>query len=268
MLDAAKIYRVYKDKGYKVDVGEDVYNICYIEDLNTDGTPHPHIPNQFGDSRILWQALPDGTAKIAGVWEATTRPSAYWTIHPMNSSGAFNIALGQQTCWTMGQYHDQTALIQTEPIRGTRDYNRDYRREGDTAYPPGLYGVHHHWGYNYPHDDLGRSSAGCQVGRTTDGHTQFIKLLKQDHRYKADRKHVWTSTVITAFDYSNASAKPISTGAVPAVLAGTVIAGAATGVASPSLGWSTLGVIIASVAFLGLLGGILWAVYKYKWGSK
>ncbi len=214
-LEASKIYQAYKDKGYHVDVGEDVYNICYIEGLDPDGVPNLHVPNHWDDLRVVWQALSDGTAKIVGAWEATTRSGKYFTIHPMNASGAFYIALGPQTCWTMGQYHDQVALIQTEPVLGTRDYNQDYNREGDKQYAPGLYGVHHHWGYNYPHDDLGRSSAGCQVGRTIDGHKEFISFLKKDRRYVADHQCLWTSTVIEAHDYATTSRKQPSSTPVP-----------------------------------------------------
>ena len=217
MLDANKIWQVYKDKGYDVSVGEGTVNITYIEGLDPDGSVNPHTPNHFDDLRVVWQVLPDGTAKVLGAWDATTRPSTYWTVHPMNPSGAFIIALGQQTCWTMGHYHDQIALIQTEPIKGTRDFNQDYDRRGDREYPPGLYGVHHHWGYNYPHDDAGRSSAGCQVGRTEHGHNEFIQILKQDPRYVADHNFLWTSTVITADDYANTKVHP-------ALLAGAGVA--------------------------------------------
>jgi hypothetical protein len=118
----------------------------------------------------------------------------------------------------MGQYHDQIALLQVEPINGTRDFNKDYDRRGDRVYPPGLYGIHHHWGYNYPHDDAGRSSAGCQVGRTKDGHNEFISILKKDPRYVANKSLLWTSTVIPASDYSGSRV------VIPVVAASTVAA--------------------------------------------
>lgn len=256
MLDANKILQVYKDKGYKYDVGEEVFNICYLEGVDPDGIVNRHTPNYFDDLRVVWQALEDGTTKVVGAWEATTRPSTYWTRHPMNPSGAFIIALGQQTCWTMGQYHDQIALIQTQPIHGTRDYNQDYERRGDREYPAGLYGVHHHWGYNYPHDDAGRSSAGCQVGRTKQGHEQFIQILKTDKRYVSDHNHLWTSTVLTADEYSNAKPKMVSA----IVAGGSIIAGTVIGGYLPYHPLS----IIAPVGICGALGGLLYWLYRHR----
>jgi hypothetical protein len=203
MLDANKILQMYKDKNYAFDVGERYYNISYIEGLNPDGTSNSHISNHWDDLRVVWQALPDGTARVVGAWEATTRAGKYFEIlHPMQAEGAFHIALGPQTVWTMGQYHDQTALKQVLDITGTRDVHRNYLRDGPTL--TGLFGIHHHWGYNYPHDDLGRSSAGCQVGRLKDGHNEFIAILKQDIRYQRNNQFVWTSTVFEAKDYENA----------------------------------------------------------------
>jgi hypothetical protein len=115
-------------------------------------------------------------------------------MHRMNPAGAFHIRPGQQACWQMGTYHDMEALVQAAPIEGTRDDANDFKRAGPMV--RGDFGVHHHWGYDYPHDDAGRSSAGCLVGRSKDGHNQFIALLKTDARYRADHNFMWPASVL------------------------------------------------------------------------
>ncbi|MEO0770026.1 MAG: hypothetical protein AAFY72_11450 [Cyanobacteria bacterium J06649_4] len=47
---------------------------------------------------------------------------------------------------------------------------------------------------------MGKASAGCLVGRSRAEHKQFMSLIKQDWRYKKDRKFVFTSTVIAGDD--------------------------------------------------------------------
>jgi hypothetical protein len=198
---ASRILAAMKARNYPIAVGPDVLNIVYIEGADTpDGKPNANRPNAFDSLRILLRVLPpdqvrgDGSAKILGMWEAITHAGLYWETHRMNPAGAFHIALGQQTCWQLGRYHGMEALIQSAPIIGTRDDKNNFKREGPTV--RGDFGVHHHWGYNYPKDDAGRSSAGCQVGRTEAGHNQFIALLKTDARYKTNHQFIWSSTVL------------------------------------------------------------------------
>jgi hypothetical protein len=192
---ASKIIGGMLRTGHRVDTNHGECNIIYVEGINPDGTRNDNQPNVFNDLRCVIR-FENGKPVMAGSWEATTTPGTYWTEHRMNPDGAFLIALGQQTCWTMGWYHDNEALVQSAPITGTRDDEEDYKREG--APVCGNFGVHHHGGYNYPHDDLGRSSAGCQVGRTVKGHAEFIAILKTDPRYLKNHEFVWTSTVLTA----------------------------------------------------------------------
>ena len=191
---AAKIARAMVDNKFVLAIGPNVMNIIYVEGMNSDGTPNEFRNNAFDCVRLLLRVLENGRGEILGIWDAITHAGLYWEMHRINPRGAFHIRLGQQTCWVMGHYHDQEALIQAAPIEGTRDGKNDFKREG----PPvrGQFGVHHHWGYDYPKDDAGKSSAGCQVGRTKLGHRQFIKLLKTDERYQKDQKFMWSSTVM------------------------------------------------------------------------
>lgn len=193
---ADRVYRAMKKGGFAVADGNDVFNIIYVEGMDPDGTPNKNRYNAFDDLRMLLQVV-DGKPRIVFKQDATTEPGKFWSDNPMNSRGAFHIALGQQTCWVMGEYHDNPALVQEGPIKGYRAGEGHYRREGPLL-TEGDIGVHHHGGYNYPHDDLGRSSAGCQVGRLVAQHAEFMRLLKTDRRYRENRNFKFTSTVLTA----------------------------------------------------------------------
>ena len=104
----------------------------------------------------------------------------------------------------MGTYHNHEALLQVESIKVFRDLNKDFSRHGDLP-DEGLFGIHHHWGYDYPDNDLGQSSAGCLVGQKTLEHRRFIGLLKGDPRYEASRYYRFMATVIPDRDLPEAS---------------------------------------------------------------
>lgn len=204
-LDPQKIVQAMQAHGYRVDVGDDVMNIVYIEGMELDGRPNGNRPNCWDDLRTLIRVHPTGQAEVLGAWEATTEPGEYWTDNPMNSAGAFHIDIGQQTAWCPGEYHGAEALVQCRNLRGTRDGARHYARDGKPDV--GMFGVHHHKGYDYPKNDIGRSSAGCQVGRTVAGHMEFMKLLHKDRRWA--QSFVWTSTVMPAAWITSAVAPPL-----------------------------------------------------------
>jgi hypothetical protein len=193
---AGRVVRAMQQQGYSIAAGEDVLNIVYVEDMDTDGNPVADVPNTFDSVRMLLRVSEGGPPKIIGIWEATTQPGRYWTEHPMNAGGAARIAFGQYSSWIVGRYHDQEALIQDAPIAVYRDPRRRYTRYGPTF--TGMFGIHQHWGYDYPHDDLGRSSAGCLVGRRTDGHVEFMRLIKRDARYRANHAFRFPTAVMHA----------------------------------------------------------------------
>lgn len=193
---ASELVRAMRKKGYNITVGDDVVNIIYVEGMDVGGKPNNNRPNAFDSLRTLLRIHPNGTAELLGQWDATTHAGMYWEMHRMNPAGAFHIALGQQTCWIMGHYHDMEALVQDTPIMGTRDGANDFKRSGPVV--RGDFGIHHHWGYDYPKDDAGQSSAGCQVGRSKAGHNEFIAFLKRDSRYQSNNGFLFTSTVLTA----------------------------------------------------------------------
>ncbi len=211
---AGKIIAAMERKGHRVDRGEGEVNIVYVEGFNADGTANDNRPNVFNDMRFAIGFV-GGVPKILGAWEATTEPSRRWTIDPMNPKGAARISFGQFRSWQVGMHRgDHEALVQTGgPVTVFRDLNQDYKREGD-APDTGDFGINQHWGYDLPSDDIGSASAGCMVGRTREGHRQFMAIVKSDPRYDADRSFVFTTTIMSAADVLGDA----TTAAAPAVV--------------------------------------------------
>jgi hypothetical protein len=160
----------------------DCLNIVFVEGIDPDGTPNDNAPNRFNDLRCLIRIV-GGMPTLAGAWEATTEPSlAALDRAADDPRRAARIAFGQYKAWAVGTHHDHEALVQAANVTVFRDANRDYRRDGDEI-GVGLFGINQHWGYDLPRGDLGNSSAGCLVGRSTAGHREFMRLVKSDRRY-------------------------------------------------------------------------------------
>ncbi len=197
---AGRICKYMQTKGYKLSSGDNEYNLIYVEGMNADGTLNQDAPNQFNDRRLVIEFV-NGAPVIVGSWEATTEPGSKYTYHPMNPKGAARIKFGQYKAWQVGLHgSDQhEALVQTAAITVFRDFNQDFQRAGDST-DSGLFGVNQHWGYDLPRNDVQGASAGCLVGRTKDGHREFMKLIKQDRRYLANRNYTFITTVILGSD--------------------------------------------------------------------
>jgi hypothetical protein len=144
--------------------------------MDVDGRLNADAPNQFNDIRCIFNK-----EKCVDLWTATCEPGAYYTDRPMNPNGAFRIAFGyHENAWEIGfhGYSDEhEALVQTREIEGYRDYNRDNFRTGDQKVK-GLFGINQHWGYDLPFHDVSTASAGCLVGRSRQGHQQFMAYCR------------------------------------------------------------------------------------------
>lgn len=198
---AEKIIRYMLAKSYKVAVGYKNYNIVYVEGMGVDGSLNPDAPNCFNDRRLVIQSL-NATPKIIGNWEGTTEPGNHYTRHPMNPAGAARIAFGQYTAWQVGMHGHRDrheALVQVCNLKVHRDLNRDMQRTGDRT-DTGLFGINQHWGYDLPSNNIANASAGCLLGRTREGHREFMQLIKGDARYQRDRRFIFTTTVIAGDD--------------------------------------------------------------------
>lgn len=176
-------------------------NIVYLEGVDPDGSVNANQPNRFNDTRLLLSVREDGRPAIVAAWEATSEPGRHYTeIDPQSPLGAARIALGQHKAWVVGMHKSNTpgaheSLVQAEPLTVFRDFNKDYRREGDQP-QKGIFGINQHWGFDLPFHDIGKASAGCLVGRTKHGHTQFMALVKQDPRFHASSGYRFLTTVL------------------------------------------------------------------------
>jgi hypothetical protein len=199
----SRILKYMEAKGYQIDAGAKEYNIVYVEGMNSDGTINNNAPNEFNDRRMVIEVI-NGIPTIVGNWEATTEPGYYYTQNSLNPNGADRFKFGQYKAWQVGIHYGggsdpHEALVQTAPVTVYRDANKDYQRTGDKMYT-GIFDLNQHWGYDLPHNNIGYASAGNLVGRTREGHREFMSLIKQDERYVKNRNYLFTTTIIDGKD--------------------------------------------------------------------
>lgn len=195
---AERIIAYCEDKGYQIDRNPGEKNIIYVEGMNPDGTLNEDELNVWNDLRMVIEFKND-KPEIIGCWQATTEPGRYYVQNPMNANGAARIAFGQYRAWQLGTHGNadpHEALVQTGgPVTVHRDTNRDGSRAGDMV-ESGFFGINQHWGGDSPESDIGRWSAGCQVGRTRQGHREFMKIIKSDPRFQKNDEYVFSSIII------------------------------------------------------------------------
>lgn len=185
---AGRIVKYMLNHNYVVATGDKEFNIVYVEGMNADGKLNNDAPNEFNDLRLVIEFI-SGVPRIVDSWEATTEPGAHFTHNQMNPSGAARIKFGQYKAWRIGLHgvsNPHRALFQVEPISVHRDFNQDFSRAGDFV-DTGLFAINQHWGFDFPKNDVNEAGAGCLVGRTTDGHLEFLNIIEQDKRYLATR---------------------------------------------------------------------------------
>jgi hypothetical protein len=99
------------------------------------------------------------------------------------------------------------ALVQVAKVVVVRDLNQDFQRTGDKP-DPGLHGINQHHGFNQPKNRIGLASAGCLVGRTIDGHHEFMKLLKEDPRFLRNRNYLFVASVLERKEFADVAPAP------------------------------------------------------------
>jgi len=170
-------------------------NIVYLEGVNPDGALNEDEPNAFNDLRCVFWLDKDGKGHLK-TWEATTEPGRKYTKAPLNDKGAARIKFGQYKAWRLGMHkNDHEALRQVKPLPMYRDKNQDFKRTGDKL-DIGLFGINQHWGYDLNRADIGGASAGCLVGRTKEGHKEFMALIKTDPRFLVRENYTFMSTIL------------------------------------------------------------------------
>ena len=197
-----KIVAYMKLKGYQIYTTDGKRNIVYVEGMNVDGTLNDDSPDVWNDIRCVFEYR-DGNPEMLGVWGATTEPGRYYTENPLNPDGCARIQFGQYKAWQVGSHgtsQPHEALVQCDNITVCRDLNEDYSRKGDQLYTGDHFGVNQHWGGDSPIEAIGRWSAGCLVGRTRDGHREFMKIVKEDPDYLRNRAYAFATTVIAGDD--------------------------------------------------------------------
>lgn len=198
---ASRLVRSVQAKGWWLNRHPDAMSILYVEGTDVSGAPNANEPNRFNDARFILGFAEGGRPELRGAWEGTTEPGRYWTIAPKDPRGAARIAFGQYKAWTVGTHHRGSpsaheALVQAAPIKVYRDLARHYVREGQPY--EGMFAINQHWGYDLPVGNLGNSSAGCLVGRTKWGHTQFMSLVKSDPRFHGNSGYRFMTAVMPA----------------------------------------------------------------------
>jgi hypothetical protein len=191
---AGRVAQRMERLGYVLVRHPDCVNIVYIEGVDTSGAPNGNVPNRFNDVRMVLRF--DGAGVPFGEsWAATTEPGTIFTNAPQNTKGAARIAFNQFKAWIVGTHKDHEALVQVDDIDVHRDLNKDYQREGDVV-DRGQFGINQHWGYDYPVNDITDASAGCLVGRTKQGHRDFMKRVKADARYGVSHGYRFHTAVL------------------------------------------------------------------------
>ena len=200
---ASRIVKYMLAKGYHVDRKTGEYNIIYIEGMNPNGTLNSDKPNSFNDLRLVIQIV-GRTPKITSIWEATTEPGHYYTYNPMNPKGAARVKFGQYKAWRVGSHgvgspEPHEGLVQVANVTVHRDFNKDMIRTDDKL-DSGRFYINQHYGYDYPRNNISYAGAGCLVGRTREGHRDFMRLIKQAWRYQSNRNYKFMTTIIAGDD--------------------------------------------------------------------
>lgn len=200
MINGRIIAEYMLSKGYKVFTDPKHYNIVYIEGVDYDLRPNADRPDEWNDRRILIEQN-----EIIFSVPATTEPGIQSTISPSarRLKGVARIAFGQFTAWRRGLHKgspQHPALIQHGVIPVYRDLDQNFIRTGDKLWYNAS-GINQH---GTRKGDLvrkvGAFSAGCLVGHNWQDHERFIAICETDPRFIADRKFLFTTTIIAGDD--------------------------------------------------------------------
>lgn len=179
----------------------DCVNIVYVDGTDVDGTPNANMHNKFQDVRLIIRVGEDGTPAIAAAWDSTTEPGTFYVrTKKLDVRGAAHIVSGQYKAWSVGTHRAGSpsaheALVQTLPVKVTRDLDENFDPTGDRTFV-GLFGINQHWGYDFSREDVRTASAGCLVGRTRAGHRQFMDWCKSDPRYQVNHSYRFITSVL------------------------------------------------------------------------
>jgi hypothetical protein len=201
---AEKIFQYMQHAKLPFDRNPLHVNIVYVEGVNADLSRNTDQIDFWNDRRLVLQCDKWGTPQMLLSAACTTEPglAATQSAAAKKRGGVARVQFGQFTAWRVG-FHQQTrlgtqhpALVQVMPLQVFRDANQDGIRPGDKLSPA--------WGINQHGTRLGLNPArvgmwseGCLVGRDWQEHMKFMELVKSDERYKKNRNHIFTTTIIS-----------------------------------------------------------------------
>ncbi len=200
---AKRILRYMVKKGYWIARAPNMFNIVYVEGVDTDGRPNDDRANEWNDRRIVIQISAGGRPVMLVNDQATTEPGRYYTQNPLNPLGAARIAFGQYKAWVDGMHKGrQPALVQVGPVRLHRDRNKDGKRSASDPIDIGSsYGINQHsTSTEFDPAFVDKFSAGCMVGRRYRWHLSFMMIVRQDFRYVLNKGYVFMSAFIDGDD--------------------------------------------------------------------
>lgn len=200
---AGRLVRAMTAGGQWVCRHPDCVNIVYADGTDPDGAPNANMHNKFEDVRLVVRVDANGVPRIEAAWEATTELGTFYVkTRKLSAEGAAHIVAGQYKAWSVGIHKAGTpsaheALVQTVAIKITRDRDENFDPTGDKTFV-GMFGINQHWGFDFTREDVRTASAGCLVGRTRNGHRQFMALCKSDPRYMVNNSYRFMTSVLPA----------------------------------------------------------------------
>ena len=190
----------------KLDYTVDEWNIVYVRGCGVDGKPNGNPGNdRFNDVRMILRVNKAFGPQIVKAWPCTVDPGHYYVSHRINTGGAAQIEPGQYRAWQVGMHRgDHEALVQTGgPVTVRRDDNEDFTNAGDPL-DTGYFGINAHGPGTALGDrvaeTVGRYSAGCLVVPSMKMQREFMDAVKQFPGYRANRKFIFTQTILTDKD--------------------------------------------------------------------
>ncbi len=189
---------IVQEQGYWIARSPGMYNIVYVEGIDSTGEINDNKIDEWNDRRIIIQIEEGGSPRIILNSQATTQPGLKFTQNSMDSNGAANIAFGQYKAWRMGMHKGvQPALLQRGYIRLYRDRNKNGIRDNDDLIDiGGSFGLNQHGSPYANPSKIGGHSAGSLVGKHYNLHLEFLDILKSDARYKLNSAYTFITTII------------------------------------------------------------------------
>jgi hypothetical protein len=201
VLLAKRVLRYMDSKKYWIARSPNMYNIVYVEGMNSEGTNFHDPANQWNDRRMVIRIRTGGQPELIHNFDATTEPGIPERSKP-HHLGIARISFGQYKSWKVGMHKkSQVALRQCDLVRIHRDKDANGFRTGDKIFIGSDFGINQH-STTVKTTKVGDWSAGCLVGREWGEHLAFLSTVKSDVRYTMNANYVFVTAVIPGDELS------------------------------------------------------------------